>query len=103
MISAFTLPRYPSDINRRITKMKYIWDRVDSLNLSERFKLKIMVILSAAVSAAAGLCGWSIVQRWALDHWSWMTIFTGYPAFLAVVSVIIYSLNHSFHNGTYKS
>jgi hypothetical protein len=82
--------------------MKYIWNQVDSLNLSEYFKLKMIVILSAAVSAAAGLCVWSLVQLWALDHWSWMIVFTGYPAFLAVVLVIIYSFNHSFHDGSYK-
>ena len=82
--------------------MKYIWSQVDSLNLSERFKLRMIILVSVAASAAAGLCLWSIVQRWALDHWSWMLIFTGYPAVIATVIIIIYSFNHSFHDGSYK-
>ncbi len=73
------------------------------MNLSERFKLRITVLVSAAASAAAGLCLWHIVKLWALDHWSWMIIFTGYPVVFAIVIVIIYSLNHSFHNGSYES
>jgi len=82
--------------------MRYIWDWIDRKDLSERFKLKMIVLVSAVVSAAAGFCVWGIVKLWALNHWSWMMIFTGYPALFAVLIIIIYSLNHNFHNGPFN-
>ena len=78
--------------------MRYIWNWIDKQNWSERLKFRMIILISAAASAAAGLCVWSIVRLWALDHWSWMAIFTGYPPLFAVVAIIIYSLNHSFHD-----
>ncbi|MBQ6315168.1 MAG: hypothetical protein IJI11_06255 [Mogibacterium sp.] len=82
--------------------MRYIWNLIDRKNWIESSKFRIVVLGSAVISALLGLCIWSIVRLWALDHWSWMAIFTGYPAVIAVIVIITYSFNHSFHDGSFS-
>ncbi len=81
--------------------MKHLWNWIDRKNWTEKSKYIISILICAAVSAAAGLGIWSIVRLRALDHWSWMAVFTGYPAFIAAVLIIAYSFNHDFHNGAH--
>lgn len=81
--------------------MSQIWKNIDKHNWSERSKYIVICLLLALFAVAAGLCVWGVVQLWALDHWTWMVIFGGYPPLFALVWILIYSFNHSFHNGSY--
>lgn len=81
--------------------MKLLWDWIDKKPWSEKNKYRMIILICTSVAAAAGLGLWSIVQLWTLDHWSWMAVFTGYSAFLALVLIIAYSFNHDFHNGAH--
>lgn len=81
--------------------MSNIWNRIDRNNWSEGAKYRVISLIFALTAVAAGLCVWGVVQLWALDHWTWMIIFGGYPLLAALSWVLIYSFNHSFHNGSY--
>ncbi|MBQ3369571.1 MAG: hypothetical protein IKG25_06535 [Mogibacterium sp.] len=82
--------------------MKYLWNWIDRQDWTEKAKYTVIILLCAVIAGAVGLGVWSIVQIWALNHWSWMAVFTGYPAFISLVLIIVYSFNHDFHNGTHE-
>lgn len=82
--------------------MKYLWNWIDRQDWTEKSKYMVIILLCAVIASAVGLGIWSIVRLWALNHWSWMAVFTGYPAFIALVLIIVYSFNHDFHNGTHE-
>ena len=82
--------------------MRLLLNWIAEKRWSEALKFKIIVLICTATAAAAGLGVWSIVRLWTLDHWSWMLVFAGYPAFIALVLIIIYSFNHSFHNEAHE-
>ena len=82
--------------------MKNVWNWIDSKNWNVHLKVRIIILIFITASSAAGLFVWSIIRLWLLDHWSWMIVFTGSPAFFSLVAIVIYSFNHSYHNGAYE-
>jgi len=76
--------------------MKLIWEYINNKDYTPDKKYKAALLLTAAIFALIGLIVWLIVRIWALQGIEWLFCFTGYPAFMAIPTVFIYSGRHRF-------
>ncbi len=80
--------------------MRHIWNYFDQKNWCAINKYRACAAVAVILYGILGFVVWSLIRHLALDHWTWMLIFIGWPAFAAFLGVFFYSGGHEMHDGT---
>jgi len=83
--------------------MKILWNSIDRLDRSIRFKYTIALTVYGIISCLLGLTLWMSIRSQSLHTWDWMVCFAGYPILFSTFFVFYHGSRYEFHDGSHVS